>query len=124
MQGVFVNHTNHPFKFWAKAQLAAAHFYGEVVDEAFPTVGADWDETQIRNLVDTMLARILAMHPSAVLCQGEFTYVYALTRRLQMAGVPVLAACSERVTIERVDAAGISHRVSEFHFVRFRKYEV
>lgn len=119
---MFINHTNHPVSHWSAEELAAAQAFGEVQDVPFPVVPAAWDEIAVRHLAETQGMRILAMQPAAVLCQGEFSYTYALTRWLQEHGVLVLTACSEREAVERMDASGAVHRMSVFRFVRFRNY--
>lgn len=122
MQGIFINHTNHPSSNWSKTQYKAAQAYGVLQDMLFPEIDADWDREYVEKLADETAALIKARHPSAVLCQGEFTYTYAMVRLLQQAGILVLAACSRRVVQEYVDAQGNTCKTSVFKFVRFREY--
>lgn len=119
---IFINHTNHPSARWSAAQRAAAEGYGEIVDLPFPDIAPDWDEAAVARLADRQAAAILGQAPAAVLCQGEFTYSYALIRRLAAAGIPVLAACSRREAQESIDASGHTLRTSVFAFLRFRRY--
>ena len=119
---IFINHTNHPLARWSAAQRAAAEEYGEIVDLPFPDIAPEWDEAAVARLADEQAERILMQSPAAVLCQGEFTYSYALIRRLVAAGIPVLAACSRRESYETPDVAGHTTRTSVFAFVRFRRY--
>ena len=74
------------------------------------------------NKVQAHLSKILSMEPAAVLCQGEFTYTFAMVERLKALGVPTMAACSERVVEEQLDADGSTRKISKFRFVRFRMY--
>ena len=120
----FINHTNHSAAGWSAAQRLAAANYGEIIDAPFPAVPADWDTGRVEKLAAEYAAEFIALHPAAVLCQGEFCYTYALVRRLQTAGIVVLAACSRRVVEERQDQQGNTCRNSIFEFVRFRTYSV
>ena len=102
--------------------MEAAQEYGPIQDITVPDIPADWDDAEVRSLADYYAARLIAMEPAAVLCQGEFTYTYALVERLLRSGVIVLAACSERQTAEMTDDDGKTYRESVFQFVRFRPY--
>lgn len=118
---VFINHTNHPAASWSPEQKQAALAYGPIMDFAFPELSANYTKKQIAELTQKSFAQILAMHPSAVLCQGEFTYTYGLVKLLKEKGIPALAACSERIAHEE-QQGGISRKVSYFQFVQFREY--
>lgn len=119
---IFINHTHHASERWSETQKAAAQAYGDIVDVVVPDIPADWDGEQVAELVRQYVERLLMLNPAAVLCQGEFTYTYAMVRQLEKAGIPVLAACSVRQTVESTDEAGNTHRISVFKFVRFREY--
>ena len=119
---MFINHTNHPAEHWSETQRRAAEDYGEIRDVPFPSVAPESSAAEVQQLAEAQAAELIAMAPTAVLCQGEFTYTYHMVRCLQQAGILVLAACSERVSRETVDEQGASHRVSEFRFVQFRSY--
>ncbi len=119
---VFINFSNHPSSRWSPEQLAAAEKYGRVIDEPFPAVPADMDEAGVARLADEAVARIMAHHPTAVLCQGEFTLAFAVTERLKAKGVTVLAASSDRVLMKEEDENGETRKVTVFRFTRFRKY--
>ena len=62
------------------------------------------------------------MKPDAVLCQGEFTFVYRVVLRLEGAGIPVFAACSFRKSQETTSPDGSTLKQSVFVFTRFRRY--
>ncbi len=119
---IFINHTNHPSAQWSAEQRAAAEVFGEIVDMTFPAVSANADEVEVQRMVEANLREILKMKPAAVLCQGEFNYTVALVEALKKNNIPVMAATSERVVEEIVDADGSTKRVSIFRFVRFRRY--
>ena len=120
MKNVFVNHTNHSSAKWSEPQLAAARKFGEIVDLPFPAIDANASREQVLELVELQLSAILELSPSAVLCQGEYVYTCAMVERLKSIGIPVMAACSERVTSERVTVDGATERISTFRFVQFR----
>ncbi|MCR5108606.1 MAG: hypothetical protein K6B28_10645 [Lachnospiraceae bacterium] len=84
----------------------------------FPLITPDMSEEEISELADIYCKKISAKAPSAVLCQGEFTFSYALTKRLREEGITVVAACAERRIIESE-----GKKFTTFAFVRFREYE-
>ena len=119
---MFINHTNHASAKWSAAQKEAAHAWGEIEDLPFPDIGADWDEEHVAKLAEENAAKILAKKPRAVLCQGEFTYIYHLVNLLRAAGVTVLAAASRREAVEEQAEDGSVRKISRFVFTRFREY--
>ena len=122
MKKIFVNHTNHASDKWSPEQISAAEKYGEITDFPFPNIGADWNETQIAELVEVNGRKILAMNPAAVLCQGEFSYTYAMINYLKGNNIIVITAASERAVDEVIIEDGSTQRISLFKFVRFRQY--
>ncbi len=122
LQGIFVNHTNHPSGRWSAEQYAAASLYGKVVDVPFPAIGSDWDEARVRALAEDSCERIALMKPAAVLVQGEFTYSFLLIDALLQRGILVVASTSERVVREELAASGEVVRRSVFRFAGFRRY--
>ena len=119
---MFINHTNHASAKWPAAQKEAAHVWGEIEDLPFPYIGADWDEERVAKLAEESAARLIEKKPSAVLCQGEFTYVHRLVNLLLAAGVTVLAATSRREVREERTEDGSMQKISRFVFTRFRAY--
>lgn len=119
---IFINYSNHPSTLWSPAQREAAEAYGRIVDMEFRKVSMDEDTRDIEWEAYDEYCRIMALHPVAVMCQGEFTLTYTLIQLLQQAGVTVLAACSERRVEESVDEEGNAVKKSLFRFVRFREY--
>lgn len=117
MENIFVNFTNHPSKYWEKKQRKEALKYGIIRDIPFPVVEPLGDEIYVKELAEIYVEKILRLHPSAVLCQGEFCLAYQVVERLREKGIPVLAACSER----RVRENGQKKEVI-FSFRQFRKY--
>jgi ketopantoate hydroxymethyltransferase len=120
---IFLNLTNHASADWSDAQREAAEAYGRIVDFPFPAVSAQASAEDVRALAGETAARAAALHPRAVLCQGEFTCCFAIVRALQARGIPVCAATSERQSEEITQPDGSTKKLSIFHFVQFRFYE-
>lgn len=118
----FVNHTNHPSAKWSKEQLAAAAKYGEIRDLPFPAIDPLADKKAVAALAADYAAQIAAMNPAAVLCQGEFTYTFALVKLLQERALTVLSATSERIVGNVTQEDGTEQKISLFRFVAFREY--
>ena len=119
---IFINHTNHHSNTWKDEQRAAAEKYGKIIDIPFPIVNPHYDEVAIIQLADEKAATIIAANPTAVLCQGDFSYTYAMINRLKREGITVLAATSERQVKEKINSDGTIEKLSTFKFVKFREY--
>jgi hypothetical protein len=120
--GIFINFSNHPSDKWSEEQLAAAQVYGDVVDIPFPNIEPAATETDIANLGNDYIQKILEMSPSAVMCQGEFTFSYYVISGLLRNNINVLSACSKRIVQEMHDGTDTVKKVSQFKFVGFRRY--
>ena len=118
---LFINHTNHPSARWGTEQLEAARKYGEVQDQPFPAIDPHLSEAEVLEIALAQSEKIINLQPAAVLCQGEYTYTFALVNLLKKHNITVLTACSERVAVETV-VNGSTKRESSFRFVRFRRY--
>lgn len=116
-ENIFVNFTNHPSKHWEEAELLAAQKYGTIVDIPFPDVDPDGKENYIAQLAGEYMEKIICLHPSAVLCQGEFCLVYRIVSYLKQKKITVLSACSERIVIEKKQRKQVI-----FRFRQFREY--
>lgn len=119
---MFINFSNHPYALWSAEQQAAAQRYGKVVDLVFPAIDPAADEAALDSLAAVYADHILHLNPDAVLCQGEFTFVYRVVLRLEGAGIPVFAACSFRKSQETTSPDGSTLKQSVFVFTRFRRY--
>lgn len=120
---VFINFSNHPSDKWSVQQYDAALKYGEVVDIEFPNIEADAKEFQIYEIAEKYYAKIVAMNPSAVMIQGEFSLVFQLVSMLMDAGIKCVTACSRRESIEKVMEDGAISKQAIFRFVAFREYQ-
>lgn len=122
MRKIFINHTNHPSTRWSSEQISAARAYGEILDVPFPAVSPSANPEDVSELVQNNLKKFLELEPVAVLCQGEYSYTFAMVESLKNFGVKVLAATTERITTEEILADGSTRHVSTFRFVQFREY--
>lgn len=114
---VFLNISNHPSSSWAPAQIEAAQTLApRVVDLPFPKVDPSTDERGIDALAQRVLER-LPTGTTAAMVQGEFTLSFRLVRALEALGVPCFAATTERCSVEQQ-----GRRISQFRFVRLRRY--
>lgn len=119
---MFVNFSNHPSSHWSVEQLVAAGAYGSIKDIPFPAVPANASTYDVQLMAKETVEKILADgKPEAVLCQGEASLAFYVTRGLLQRGVSVFVACSDRQVEEIVDpATGETVKTAVFKFVRFR----
>lgn len=120
---MLINFSNHPSSRWEDEQIQAAGRYGEVHDLPFPNVDPLATSNDIQALACRYAEQMLALSPTAVLCQGEFGLAFAVVNKLKQAGVLCIHACSKRDVVETQDESGCTTRVSVFRFVQFRAYE-
>ena len=119
---IFVNCSNHPSQKWLGIQVKAAEKYGKIIDVPFPVVDCNLSNTQIEELVEQTVAKIMVYCPEAVMCMGEFVVCYKIVQKLKIKGVKVLASCSERKVTEHIEENGMVRKESIFVFRRFREY--
>lgn len=121
---MLLNFTNHPSTQWGAAQRTVAlEAYGSIQDLPFPQVAPTAGEQALDALAHCCTRRILAQKPAAVLCQGECTLSYRVIQLLLAQGMPVLAACSVRQTVELRRPDGSTCKQSIFVFAGFRRYD-
>lgn len=118
----FVNVSNHRAELWNEEQRQAAEHYGAIVDIPFPSIDSNADEGDIAMLVEDYYNKIKKYELGAVMVQGEFTFSYALIKRLRAEEVTVLAACAKREVVEKCTPDGTVYKQSTFRFCRFREY--
>ena len=126
---MFLNVSNHPSENWSVEQREAAlRLVAEnggierIEDYPFPQVKASMTEAQIEVLSEQIVGDIISRKPTVVMCQGEYTLTYQLVKWLQKKGIKVVAACSERQTVETILEDGSTKREAVFTFVQFREY--
>ncbi len=121
---MFINFTNHPCTNWGKDQIEETEKYGEIKEIPFPAINPRASKIDIQNLAEKYADNIFALleqgENNAVLCQGEYSFCFAVTNLLKNSGVKVLCACSERRVVEEFDGKKTLKR-SEFHFIGYRE---
>ena len=98
---------------------------GEIADVEFPSIPASASKEDVENYAKDLLDKIMddfPVRPDIVMIQGEMTFTYAMIQLLLVKGITSVAACSDRVSNEVVQADGTTKKVSEFKFVQFREY--
>ena len=119
---MFINLSNHASEKWSPSQLAEAQKYGPVLDIPFPAVDPRWDDEAMNQVVDEYAEMVFRYGQPVVMVQGEFIFTYRMICRLKERGLKVLAACSERCSVETTVEDGSTVRRSEFRFVCFHEY--
>lgn len=109
---------------WGEKQRLSAAQYGSITDLPFPEISPLYTERQVLELAEQYAEQILSMHPAAVMCEGEYTFCYAVVSRLIQQNVTVLAACTQRDVMLVPSCAGnATRKISTFRFVCFRPYK-
>lgn len=119
----FLNISNHPSGRWTERQLEAAKGYGDIIDIPFPQIEPEAGTEDIALLAEEYLRKIEPHEVSAVMVQGEFTFSYALIKRLRKMNITVVAACTKRKVEEQILPDGAVVKNSIFEFCGFREYE-
>ena len=121
---VFANISNHSSKTWSEEQIQAAKAMGEnveIIDIPFPSVSSTSTPEEIRRMAGELVFN-LPKNTAFAMVQGEFTLTFDILVGLQANGIRCFAACSDRQTIEQVQADGSVKKISTFNFVQFREY--
>lgn len=118
----FVNFSNHSLNSWGEQQKQEAQKWGRIIDVPFPAVNPEDTNQEIIELAQNCVKKILEYHPTAVMCQGEFTLSYHVIRLLKERNVTVVSACSERKVVDEKNESGVVYKKSVFKFVQFREY--
>lgn len=125
---MFINFSNHRFDMWSREQLFEAEKYGTLFDLPFPLLDPKNSVDDIVSLGKKYASQILSVlndseeKKHAVLCQGEHSLSYVVTKILREHDVNVVTACSERVSIETMNEKKETEKKSVFRFVCFRSY--
>lgn len=118
---MLINFSNHPSKDWKPEQLEAAKAYGEIKDIAFPAIAPYADYNEIQALANGYVKEILSLaegQQTTVHVMGEMTFVFNVVSLLKEKGIECIASTTDRNTEMLSD----SQKISDFQFVRFRKY--
>lgn len=119
---VFVNLSNHPSADWSEEQKKAALAYGGIIDVPFPSVPSSCSDKAMQKLADKAVGAVgKAAYPArevTVHVMGEMTLTYRIVNKLKARGIRCLASTSDRVAND----LGNGEKISQFHFVEFRKY--
>lgn len=118
----FINFSNHSSVSWGEQQREEAQKWGDIIDVAFPMVDSNLSGQEVEEMAGKCVADILRYHPSAVMCQGEFTLSYHVVSLLKEHEIPVLSACSKRNVMEEKKQDGTVYKRSVFRFIQFREY--
>ena len=124
MKECFINFSNHPSSRWGDKQRNVAEAYGPICDLPFPPIGSLLSEDEVLDQVRNYRDQIIQMHPAAVMCQGEFTFTFALVQELLKAGITCVSACIERNVEEHIEKNGTTKKKVTFQFVKFREYRL
>ena len=121
---MLINLSNHPSAKWGKNQKETAiKEYGEIVDLPFPQINPEVSEKSIKDLASEYFEKIKQTlgntrdNNNAVHLMGELTFSFTLVNMLLDAEITCVASTTTRKTIEIGNK-----KMSEFEFVKFRKY--
>lgn len=118
---MLINFSNHPSEFWGLKQLDAAKEYGEVIDIPFPAVDPESNHNEIKDLACKCVENILSYakdNQIIVHVMGEMTFTFLVVSMLKERDVECIASTTDRNSEMLSD----SQKISDFQFVRFRKY--
>ena len=85
-------------------------------------VGTERGEERLA-MVEEYFNKIQQYSDVVVMVQGEFVFTYRMIVLLKKQGIRVVAAQSERKSIEFVDVNKNTRRESVFEFIRFMEYQ-
>ena len=119
---VFVNFTNHPSEKWNNKQRSAALEYGSIIDLPFPSISPEFTDSELKNLADLYVSKILELSPACVLCQGETVFSCLTAYILTSHNVNTVSAVSRRNVTESIDPNGRTVKNSVYEFECFRKF--
>jgi len=121
---MLINLTNHPSNEWSSKQKELAlSLYGKIADIGFPKIPPNASFEDIQTIAYDYLALIKqelnkeAEGTNAVHIMGEFTFVYTIVDLLRGQGIECIASTTERNVIIKD-----GEKISQFNFIRFRKY--
>ena len=72
---MFINISNHPSDKWSEEMIEAAQQYGQVIDIAFPNVGANWDETKVSEVATKFMEQILKFENPIIMRENLLLHI-------------------------------------------------
>lgn len=119
---MFINLTNHSSEYWGYKQINASQEYGEIIDIRPPVITGETKDEEISELVESYVKRIIDLAPACILVQAEYVFTHRLVNQLKKRNIFVVAAVSDKRSIEFLNENNNTERTSEFEFVRYREY--
>ena len=116
-----INFSNHPSQYWSREQIDAAVSYGRIIDLPFPVINPEADEADLKKLAEEYVKQILEFEEQnniTVHIMGEMTFTYMVVSQLKAMGIECIAS----TTIRDAEYSSDGKKISDFQFVRFRKY--
>ena len=120
-ESCLINFSNHPSQYWSKEQSEAATAFGKIEDILFPDIDPEADETELMKLAEEYVKQILELEEHyniTVHVMGEMTFTYMVVSQLKAMGIECIAS----TTIRDAEYSSDGKKISDFQFVRFRKY--
>lgn len=115
-----VNLTNHPRSEWSEAQREWFESrYSRLIDLPFPQIHPESTSIEVCELAESMMPMVLAYSPCHLLVMGESTFMVAMVRLAQFAGLRVIATTSRR----NVEVLDDGRMIRRFDFVGVREFE-
>lgn len=123
MNRIMYNVTNHPQEKWSAEQLKAAHeLADQIIYMPFLNVSPSAEERTIRawgaDIAGTIVGAKKRGNDVIALVQGEMTLTYAIVQNLIAHGIKVVAATSDRISVDNGDGT----KTVKFEFCKFREY--
>jgi len=119
---MLINFSNHPLGEWGSKQFnTAKECYGKIIDLPFPIINPEADEADLMKLAEEYVKQILEFKEQnniTVHIMGEMTFTYMVVSRLKAIGIECIAS----TTIRDAEYSSDGKKISDFQFVRFRKY--
>lgn len=122
---MLLNLSNHSSSKWQPEQIRVARVtYGAIVDMQFPNIPPDWDEQQVKKLVEEYVNKCVQIinqtedKVNAIHIMGELTFCYAFVKLMECCPFHCIASTTERVVT--VNEKG--EKVSAFNFCKFRNF--
>ncbi|OGS40519.1 MAG: hypothetical protein A3K77_00815 [Euryarchaeota archaeon RBG_13_31_8] len=119
MKEYFLNISNHPSTKWGEEQYIAACRLGkEIIDIPFPNVPPQASESEVRDLMISLIREVNQYKDPACHVMGEQGLTYALVRKLIDARLHVYHSTTERIVVDGESG----QKTAQFKFVQFRRY--